>query len=697
MERLFVECAVRAALISIVTAVVLRAAGIKPAAARHTAWTSVLLTMLLLPIWTAWGPKTPLRLLPPLEWRGSIETPAAEAGTDAPGQDVLPYSVPLTQMQQVSRPLSIPRVRSWSWQSLLLIVYGFGTFGLLARLAIGMARTSGLRIRANVQDGIGISSECTCPITVGWLHPVVILPKNWQEWPPQQLDAVLIHEREHVRRRDPLIQWLALVNRALFWFHPLSWWLERKLSVLAEEACDAVVLARGHKPQDYSEYLLDIARSVSRSGSRLGIVGMAMPGSFLPQRIRQILNSGGALPLSRTRIVVAAAACATSSALLASGTLDHARVHIQPGTSGPVRLSTLQTTGTKPEVAQLNLHDAASQRLAVHAGETQVLLAQAAAQGTTRTAPSNPPAPPSQTAATATPSDPAEKERQLQDAFLRSDPITDMAIAMEINYFQLNRAEYFAPLTLKIPGRELSLALNGGAKQTSFDFFGQIKDTFGTTIQNIRDKVSVNLNGASATQLAGTPMEYDTAFTLLPGRYSIKFLARNNQTGRIGTFETAFTVPNLNKEEQHIPISSVVLSSERVEMPDPANASINGGNRTQAANPLVADGRKLIPSVTRVFSKGREMYVYLQAYQREAGNTQPLFASATFYQGQAKVSETAPIQVTQGMDPRSKAIPLSLNISLADLNPGEYVCQITVSNPITQKTALWQAPIVIEP
>jgi hypothetical protein len=670
MESLFVECAVRAALIAVVTAVVLFTIGIKPAAARHTAWTSVMLGMLLLPIWTAWGPKTPIRLLPPVESQGSIGRPL---------QNVLPYSVRLTEMRQAKTSGPRPTGQKWNGQILWLIVYGLGAFGLLARLAIGTVQTHRLSSRANVRDGKGISSECNCPLTVGLLHPVVILPKNRQEWPPQQLDAVLTHERAHVRRRDPLIQWLALVNRALFWFHPLSWWLERKLSVLAEEACDAVVLARGHTPQEYSEYLLDIARSVSRSGSRLDIVGMAMPGGLLRQRIRQILNPRGALPLSRTRIAVAVAACATSSALLASGTLDHARAHVQPGINGLVHSSTLQTAGTKPEVVPP----------AAHASENpRVLLAQAA----TRTIPSNPTAPPPQKAGTAPPSDSAEKERQLQDAFLRSDPITDITIAMEINYFQLNRAEYFVPLTVKIPGSELGLAVNGGAERTSFDFIGQIKDAFGTTVQSVRETVSISLNGATATQLASTPIEYDTGFTLLPGRYSIKLLARNIETGRIGTYETAFTVPNLNKEEQRIPISSVVLSSQRVEVTDAINAR-NG----QVANPLVADGRKLIPSVTRVFSKSREMYVYLQAYQRESGNTQPLFASATFYQGQTKALETAPMEVTQGMDPKSKAVPLSLTISLADLKPGEYTCQVTVWSPLTQKNAFWQAPIVIEP
>src|SRR5215831_2734500 len=146
MESLFVQCAARAALIAIVTAVVLRTIGIKPASARHKAWTSVMLTMLLLPIWTAWGPKTPIRLLPPVEWHGSIETPP---------QNVLPDSVRLTEMRQVQTSAAQPASQNWTWQTLLLVVYGCGAFGLLVRLAIGMARTRRLKSRANVRDGKG--------------------------------------------------------------------------------------------------------------------------------------------------------------------------------------------------------------------------------------------------------------------------------------------------------------------------------------------------------------------------------------------------------------------------------------------------------------------------------------------------------------------------------------------------------------
>jgi hypothetical protein len=167
-------------------------------------------------------------------------------------------------------------------------------------------------------------------VTVGFLHPMVIVPEHWHAWSRAQLDAVLTHEQEHARRHDTLVQWIALLNRALFWFHPAAWWLERHLSALAEEACDNVVLARGHSPSEYAESLLDIARTVTRSGSRLNITGMAMPGSFLPQRIRQIMESRPIPRISRMRMAFVAAACAITCTVFAAGTLDHARQNVSP-------------------------------------------------------------------------------------------------------------------------------------------------------------------------------------------------------------------------------------------------------------------------------------------------------------------------------------------------------------------------------
>jgi VWFA-related protein len=290
-----------------------------------------------------------------------------------------------------------------------------------------------------------------------------------------------------------------------------------------------------------------------------------------------------------------------------------------------------------------------------------------------------------------------DKERQLEDALMLPDPITELTIAMEIDYFQLNRAEYFVPLVVKIPGRELALAKRGGAERTLIDFVGEIKDNYGTTITNVRDKVDIRLSDATAIELAKRPIEYDAGFTLLPGKYSIKFLARDAETGRIGTYQTAFAIPNLNKEEKRVPISSVVLSSQRVDLKDALYNAVKGKDRSEAANPLVQNGQKIIPSVTRVFSKGREMYVYLQAYDQIAASAQPLIAFVSLYAGQKKAFETQPIEVKSGSNDRLKTTPVQFSIALADLPTGRYDCQVTILEPTGQKAAFWRAPIVLVP
>jgi VWFA-related protein len=175
-----------------------------------------------------------------------------------------------------------------------------------------------------------------------------------------------------------------------------------------------------------------------------------------------------------------------------------------------------------------------------------------------------------------------DKERQLEDALMLEDPITELSIAMEIDHFQLNRAEYFVPIVVKIPGRELALAKRGGAEHTLIDFVGEIKDMVGgSTVTNVRDHVNIKLSDATAAELAHRPIEYDTGFTLLPGKYRIKLLARDDETGRIGTYETTFTIPNLNKEEIRVPISSVVLSSQRVVLNQALYDAANAKDRLQ--------------------------------------------------------------------------------------------------------------------
>ncbi len=292
----------------------------------------------------------------------------------------------------------------------------------------------------------------------------------------------------------------------------------------------------------------------------------------------------------------------------------------------------------------------------------------------------------------------ADKERQLEDALRMEDPITELTIALEVNYFRQNKAESFVPIMVKIPGSELALAKKGGAEHTIIDFIGEIKDDQGSTIQNIRDFRDIKLSAGTAAEWAKRPIAYDTGYNLLPGDYKLKVLARDSETGRIGTYMGAFHVPNLDKEEQRVPISSVILSSQR----EPMSAAIaaDKGDKaaaTQAANPLVQDGQKLIPSVTRVFHNSGDMFVYLQAYQKAATTAQPMVAYVSFYKGSAKVMETPPVKVADGLDPHSHMMPIKLSFSLAKLKPGEYNCQVTVLDPTGQKAAFWQAPVMMIP
>ena len=301
-----------------------------------------------------------------------------------------------------------------------------------------------------------------------------------------------------------------------------------------------------------------------------------------------------------------------------------------------------------------------------------------------------------------------DKERQLEDALMLEDPITDLTIAMEIDYFQLNRAEYFVPMIVKIPGRELALAKHFGAEHTLIDFVCEIKDLAGGyTITNVRDNVDIKLSDATAQELAKRPIEYDSGFTLLPGRYSIKFLARDDETGRIGTYQTEFTIPNLNKETVRVPISSVVLSSQRVDTKDALYTVAKGKEqiKNDAKNPLVQEGLKLIPSVTRVFSTSREMYVYLQAYADASASTAtattpakpptPLIAFVSLYRQGKKAFESPSVAVTPQPDSRLGVVPISFQFGLGDLAPGEYQCQVTVLDPAGNRVAFWVNPVML--
>ena len=292
--------------------------------------------------------------------------------------------------------------------------------------------------------------------------------------------------------------------------------------------------------------------------------------------------------------------------------------------------------------------------------------------------------------------DSEDKERQLSEALMLGDPITDLTVVAEIDYFRLARDSYFVPVEVKIPGSELELAMHGGAETTRLDFIGQIKDSKGDIKGNVRDYVELKLKDQNAAELAKRSIAYDTGFTLPPGSYSLKFLARDNETGMIGTFEKKFVIPDLTTNQATLATSSVILSNQR----QPVNEALYSAEKDKkllAENPLVQDNQKLIPSVTRVFKKSQEMYVYLETYEPLAETTEPVVANVSFFHGKTLVFRTEQLVVKDGLDKKTKALPIRFSLPLAKLQPGRYECQVSIMNPTEKKFSFTRAQIMVVP
>lgn len=287
----------------------------------------------------------------------------------------------------------------------------------------------------------------------------------------------------------------------------------------------------------------------------------------------------------------------------------------------------------------------------------------------------------------------ADRERQLEEALMSANPVTDLTMALELNYFQLNSAEYYVSVFIKFRGGEFEFTRRGRSR-LELDVLAEVRTAHGVTIQNLRDKLDVKLPDDTASRLAAQPLLYETGFTLLPDDYVIRIVARDAVTGVLGTYETAFTVPNLEREERLVPLSSVVLGSQESWLGDELHR-VGPGSQWNAS-PLVHDGRKVIPSVTRVFRGARDLHVLLEAHRRRSGNeTGPLAAFVALYRDDKVVLETMPLIVTRGTERRPWVLPLHFEVPLDTLPSGRFRCQVTVLDPMGQKVAFWQAPIIV--
>jgi VWFA-related protein len=295
-----------------------------------------------------------------------------------------------------------------------------------------------------------------------------------------------------------------------------------------------------------------------------------------------------------------------------------------------------------------------------------------------------------------------DKEQKLMEALNANNPVTDLPLALEVDYFRVSPTSYYVPVSVKVPGSVIGLAQkHGGAGETQFDFLGQIQDDRRNVVGNVRDFIKIKLDSADAEKLARRSIHYDAGFTLNPGRYRMKFLVRENLTGKMGTFEARFVVPDLAADSVMLKTSSVIWSSQREPVKAAAGAAEKVNRKAAAANPLVVGEEKVVPAVTKVFRRGQNMYVAFDVYDAapdpaNAKARKIAVSMSLFNQKGAKAFEVAPMEATELAATRPNTVPVQLQVPLKGLAPGRYICQINVVDEVGRKFAFPRSPLMVQ-
>jgi VWFA-related protein len=293
-----------------------------------------------------------------------------------------------------------------------------------------------------------------------------------------------------------------------------------------------------------------------------------------------------------------------------------------------------------------------------------------------------------------------EKEQQLKEALSAGDPATDLPLALQVDYFRVAPTSYFVPVSIKIPGSVVALAAKGGASVTQFDFAGQIQDEQHAVAGNVRDNITIRLDKDNAVKAVQKSFQYDAGFTLEPGRYRLKFVVRENATGKLGTFDTRFTIPDLSADTTGLKLSSIVWSSQR----EPLKAAVGVAEKITAkerlANPLIVGEEKIVPNITRVFRRSQNLYVTFDVYDAQpdpadAQTCRLKVRMSLFNRKGIKAFEVGPVDATHLAATRPGAVPVQIQVPLKDLAPGRYICQIDVIDQLGRKFAFPRTPLVV--
>lgn len=293
----------------------------------------------------------------------------------------------------------------------------------------------------------------------------------------------------------------------------------------------------------------------------------------------------------------------------------------------------------------------------------------------------------------------SDKEAQLQTAMESDNPITDLPIALEVDYFRIAKGKYFVPVSVKIPGSALAFQSKGKKAATELDFIAEVHDPRGKVTASVRDTIPLKLDEAKAGEVTRKQIQYDTGFTLAPGKYSLRFVARENGEGKVGTFEAPFNIPDLGSGNA-LRLSSVILSNQREPLVNQL-AGVRNGKKILAENPLIdSANQKLVPNVTRVFRPEQNLMVYLELYDPATPpgattNLASVAASLALYSGGRKVLETPAARVNRTDAKRQDTLPLHLQASLKGLQPGDYTCQVNVIDELGRKFAFPRSSLAV--
>jgi VWFA-related protein len=289
-----------------------------------------------------------------------------------------------------------------------------------------------------------------------------------------------------------------------------------------------------------------------------------------------------------------------------------------------------------------------------------------------------------------------DREEQLEDELAAELPQTDVAVYAGAAYFRQDDSHYYLSVSLVIPGSQIPFVQAKDKDNATIDVIGQVLENGKLPVGRLRDTVKLAVD--SSQQVRRKNVQYNTGFVLAPGSYHLKFVVRENSTGRMGTFETDVRIPDLRKAP--LRMSTVVLSSQRV----PSTA------KKTKFQPLITEQTELIPSVTHVFQQDQKLYLQYEVYDstkakaNESGNngqtknehqTVRVLTSIEFLQGDAKVYETKPVLAQEITAPDRKAVVFQMEIPLESLKPGFYTCQINVIDDVAGNYAFPRWPILI--